>query len=271
MAVLLPPQLLAKTAASLTRGLFLMSLSPIWISGPPHPLEDCSAVEINKVQMTAATFVWMSQAIAINSGCSMCTTQVRHRHLWLGLSSLKVKEQSTASASTHLPPHHEPSLSALLLSGAHGSFQEVRLAVHLSRRVGPIGPLCNVQWLAHWTCDAICRSYQAVECAPPVGLSAHSSRGITSSMALFRGVLVEDICLAASWSSTSTFVQSNLLILCLIQCLVQRLRGPRLEQTEVFFDNVQFCWHCCSRCETLRQAVLSHWTAVVSLLWLVTD
>ena len=46
--------------------------------------------------------------------------------------------------------------------------------------------------------------------AHPAGLRAHFTRGITSSMMLLRGISVEDICLAASWTSTSTFVRSYL-------------------------------------------------------------
>lgn len=60
----------------------------------------------------------------------------------------------------------------------------------------------SVQWLAHCICDAICRGYEVMDCAPPVGLRAHSTRGYASLRVLFWGVSVEDICPAASWSST---------------------------------------------------------------------
>ena len=40
---------------------------------------------------------------------------------------------------------------------------------------------------------------------PPVGLRAHSTRGLAASWALFRGVSVQDICAAASWSLPLTF------------------------------------------------------------------
>ncbi len=35
----------------------------------------------------------------------------------------------------------------------------------------------------------------------------HSTRGVASSQALFRGVPLEDICVAAGWSSPRTFVK----------------------------------------------------------------
>ncbi len=36
---------------------------------------------------------------------------------------------------------------------------------------------------------------------------AHSTRGVASSQALFRGVPLEDICVAAGWPSLHTFVR----------------------------------------------------------------
>ncbi len=41
----------------------------------------------------------------------------------------------------------------------------------------------------------------------PLRLRAHSTRGVASSQALFRGVPLEDICVAAGWSSPHTFVR----------------------------------------------------------------
>ncbi len=41
----------------------------------------------------------------------------------------------------------------------------------------------------------------------PLSLRAHSTRGVASSQALFRGVSLEDICVAAGWSSPHTFVR----------------------------------------------------------------
>ncbi|KAL7851538.1 hypothetical protein AOLI_G00218940 [Acnodon oligacanthus] len=39
------------------------------------------------------------------------------------------------------------------------------------------------------------------------GLRAHSTRGMATSWALFRGVSVQDLCTAASWASGNTFVR----------------------------------------------------------------
>ncbi len=40
-----------------------------------------------------------------------------------------------------------------------------------------------------------------------LSLRAHSTRGVASSQALFRGVPLEDLCVAAGWSSPHTFVR----------------------------------------------------------------
>ncbi len=41
----------------------------------------------------------------------------------------------------------------------------------------------------------------------PLDIRAHSTRGVASSTALFRGVTLEDICMAAGWSSPHAFVR----------------------------------------------------------------
>ncbi len=41
----------------------------------------------------------------------------------------------------------------------------------------------------------------------PLDIRAHSTKMLTSSQALFRGVPLEDICMAAGWSSPCTFVR----------------------------------------------------------------
>ncbi len=49
--------------------------------------------------------------------------------------------------------------------------------------------------------------YEARNLPSPLSLRAHSTRGVASSQALFRGVPLEDICVAAGWSSPHTFVK----------------------------------------------------------------
>ncbi len=41
----------------------------------------------------------------------------------------------------------------------------------------------------------------------PPGLRAHSTRGMSTSWVIFKGVMLQDICEAASWSSLHTFAR----------------------------------------------------------------
>lgn len=63
------------------------------------------------------------------------------------------------------------------------------------------------QRLSHWVVDAITMAYKAKGVQPPRGIRAHSTRGLATSWALFRGVSLQDICSAASWASPHTFVR----------------------------------------------------------------
>ena len=61
--------------------------------------------------------------------------------------------------------------------------------------------------LSRWIGEAIGLSYASLSSEPPEGLRAHSTRGVSSSWVLLKGVSVEDICRTASWSSPHTFIR----------------------------------------------------------------
>lgn len=63
------------------------------------------------------------------------------------------------------------------------------------------------QRMSHWVRDAISLAYEAHGLASPLAITVHSTRGVASSQALFRGVSLQDICVAAGWSSPHTFVK----------------------------------------------------------------
>ncbi|XP_010773556.1 uncharacterized protein, partial [Notothenia coriiceps] len=63
------------------------------------------------------------------------------------------------------------------------------------------------QRLSHWIVEAIALAYTSQGLQAPPGLRAHSTRGLATSWALFKGVSIQDICAAASWSSPLTFVR----------------------------------------------------------------
>ncbi len=72
---------------------------------------------------------------------------------------------------------------------------------------GRRGLATSKQRISHWVRDAISLAYEARNLPSPLSLRVHSTRGIASSQALFRGVPLEDICVAAGWSSPHTFVK----------------------------------------------------------------
>ncbi len=85
----------------------------------------------------------------------------------------------------------------------------------IAPRVGENPPSCwsvlvlatSKQRISHWVRDAISLACEARNLPSPLSLRAHSTRGVASSQALFRGVPLEDICVAAGWSSPQTFVK----------------------------------------------------------------
>ncbi len=73
--------------------------------------------------------------------------------------------------------------------------------------VGPVRdkPLSK-QRISYWIVEAISIADKSKGLSLPAGVHAHSTRGMSASWALFRGVSVEDVCAAASWASPHTFV-----------------------------------------------------------------
>ena len=65
-------------------------------------------------------------------------------------------------------------------------------------------PISKIR-LSQWIVEAIQLAYASGGVEPPEGLRAHSTRGLSASWALARGVPIEDVCAAASWSAPSTF------------------------------------------------------------------
>ncbi|XP_066524949.1 uncharacterized protein [Hoplias malabaricus] len=63
------------------------------------------------------------------------------------------------------------------------------------------------QRLSHWIVEAIAVVYRCKGSQPPEGLRAHSTRGMATSWALFKGVSVLDLCTAVSWASGNTFAR----------------------------------------------------------------
>ncbi len=62
---------------------------------------------------------------------------------------------------------------------------------------GRRGLAMSKQRISHWVRDAISLAYEARKLPSSLSLWAHSTRGVASSQGLFRGVPLEDICVAA--------------------------------------------------------------------------
>ena len=61
--------------------------------------------------------------------------------------------------------------------------------------------------LSRWIVDAIAAAYASKHLQCPMGIRAHSTRGMASSWAWSGGISIHDICMAAGWASPSTFVR----------------------------------------------------------------
>ena len=61
--------------------------------------------------------------------------------------------------------------------------------------------------LTRWVVEAIRQAYMETDRPTLPGLRAHSTRGMATSWALWRGASLQEICKAATWSTPSTFAK----------------------------------------------------------------
>ncbi len=69
------------------------------------------------------------------------------------------------------------------------------------------GLSASKQTLSRWIVDAIIVAYKSSDLPSPLGVKAHSTRGMAASKAFLAGVPIQDICDAAGWSTPLTFSQ----------------------------------------------------------------
>lgn len=84
------------------------------------------------------------------------------------------------------------------------------------------------QCISHWLAEAIALPYTIQGLQPPKRLRTHSTKGLAASRVLFKGMCLQDICAAVSWSSPLTFVQFYMLdvsALCMADKLVWQSRS----------------------------------------------
>ena len=72
------------------------------------------------------------------------------------------------------------------------------------------GPL-SVRRLSQWLCEGITTAYERAGREPPGVIKAHSTRGTSTSVALLKGVGVDEICSSAAWATPNTFIKHYLM------------------------------------------------------------
>ncbi len=82
-----------------------------------------------------------------------------------------------------------------------------KLSEEISLGAGRRGLATSKHIISHWVRDAISLAYEVRGLPSPLSVRAHSTRSVAFSQALFRGVLLEDICVVAGWSSPHIFIR----------------------------------------------------------------
>ena len=90
-----------------------------------------------------------------------------------------------------------------------------------------VGTTITKQRLSHWIVEAIQWAYSSKGMQPPDALRAHSTRGVVASWALLKGVSIQDLCAATSWSSPLTLLGFTVWTRRPHQWLVRSLVEPR--------------------------------------------
>ena len=75
----------------------------------------------------------------------------------------------------------------------------------ISYRRDNLGNPVTKQRIATWLVQLIKKAYVYFEMDPPLGVKAHSTRAMSTSVACERGMPIEDICRAATWAHDSVF------------------------------------------------------------------
>ena len=207
------------------------SLFPKWdlvlvldsLSRPPfEPLE---TVELKLltfktvllVALTTAKRVSDIQALSVSPECLRFAEDGR-RVVFKPNPAFVPKNLLSVGTPTKLAAFHPPPFSSEEDRRLHGLCPVRVLRLYVQRTSAPgrpsqlflsFGPRSSGKavaksTLSRWIVEAIRLAYSSRGTSVPEGLRAHSTRGMAASWALCRGVPIQDICAAASWSSPST-------------------------------------------------------------------
>ncbi|KAK0133511.1 hypothetical protein N1851_030971 [Merluccius polli] len=208
----------------------LWDLSVVLEALSHHPLEPLEAVGMKFVSLkvvlllalTTAKRVSDLQALSIHPSClqfapGISKVCLRPNPVFVP----KVVESTYRCRTVELSAFHPPPFSSAEEQRLNTLCPVRALHVYVSRSAAfRKGDQLFVSWatphrgkplsrqrLSHWIVEAISLAYGCRGLQPPLGLKAHSTRGMATSWALFRGVSVRDICAAACWATPHTFVR----------------------------------------------------------------
>ena len=135
--------------------------------------------------------------------------------------SFVTKDQVVAPLPVVLPAFHPPPFSSSEDERMHYLCPVRALRLYVQRTAacrgcvkqlfvthGPgkaAGRVAATPTLSRWLLEAIRLAYSSKGLDVPDGLKAHSTRAMASSWAVAKGVSIQEVCLAANWSSASTF------------------------------------------------------------------
>ena len=208
----------------------LWDLSVVLDALSHHPFEPLETVEMKFVSLkvvlllalTTAKRVSDLQALSIRPSCLQIAPGISKVCLRPNPAFVpKVVESTYRCLTVELSAFHPPPFSSAEEQRLNTLCPVRALHVYVSRSAAfRKGDQLFVSWatphrgkplsrqrLSHWIVEAISLAYESRGLQPPHGLRAHSTRGMATSWALFRGVSVHDICAAASWATPHTFVR----------------------------------------------------------------
>ncbi|KAK7889130.1 hypothetical protein WMY93_024690 [Mugilogobius chulae] len=194
-----------------------------------HPFEPLEAVALKYVALktvlllalTSAKRVSELQAFSVSPTCMQFAPGLSKVHLRPNPAFMPKVEPAYSCPTLEIAAFHPPPFSSPEEQQLHSLCPVRALRVYVDRTAGlrkadqlfvswassHMGKPVSSQRLSHWIVEAISLAYTCKGIAPPQGLRAHSTRGVATSWALFRGISVQDICAAASWASPHTFVR----------------------------------------------------------------
>lgn len=194
------------------------------------PFEPLSSLKLELLSLKTAFLLAMSSAkrvselhaLSVHPSCLRLAEEGSAISLLPNPAFLpKVLPRSLVVRPLVLEPFHPPPHDSVEAAQLHLLCPVRALRLYIAR-TGPIrqtdqlficyggtrpGQALSKQRLARWVVQAIALAYDSAGVPPPRGVVAHSTRGMATSWALFKGAPLEDICAAAGWASSGTFAR----------------------------------------------------------------